>query len=149
MKKLLLLPITLITLTLSAQGYKVDFGILPEKMQEEPRNILIKIETAWCSICKMQDKQIESDEELKDLLSSKVYFITFDAETTETINFANNSYRFIPNAKGKGSHELATALGCTDNAYPMWILLSEGYEIKGTFKGFLKSDALKEILQKL
>lgn len=149
MKKLLLLPITLITLTLSAQGYKVNFGVLPEKMQQEPRHILIKIETAWCSICKMQDKQIESDEELKDLLSSKVYFITFNAETTETINFANNSYRFIPNVKGKGRHELATALGCTDNAYPMWVLLSEDYEIKGTFKSFLKSDVLKQILEKL
>jgi thioredoxin-related protein len=149
MKKLLLLPIILITLTLSAQGYKVNFGVLPEKMQQEPRHILIKIETTWCSICKMQDKQIESNEELKGLLSSKVYYLSFDAETTETINFANNSYRFIPNAKGKGRHELATALGCTDNAYPVWVLLTEDYEIKGTFKGFLKSDALKQILQKL
>ncbi|MBF01596.1 thioredoxin family protein [Flavobacterium coralii] len=149
MKKLLLLIILTVSTAAPGQEYRISFDTLTEKMQQEPRHILIKIETVWCSICKMQDKQIESDEELKDLLSSKVYFITFDAETTETITFANNSYRFIPNAKGKGSHELATALGCTDNAYPMWILLSEGYEIKGTFKGFVKSDALKEILQKL
>ncbi|WP_297331987.1 hypothetical protein [Flavobacterium sp.] len=149
MKKLLLLIILTVSTAAPGQEYRISFDTLTEKMHQEPRHILIKIETTWCGICRMQDKQIEGDETLQQLLGSKVYYITFNAETTETINFANNSYRFIPNAKGKGRHELVTALGCTDNAYPMWILLSKDYEIKGTFKGFLKSDALKQILQKL
>ncbi len=135
---------------LSQEKNTVSFEELPSKMQAEPRPILIKVHTKWCSICKIQDKRIEKSPELKKALSEKVYYLQLDAETKETIVFNNKVYKFIPHGTTGGLHELAAHLCGTGNAYPCWVILSPGYKKLSQYSGLLTSrELLKTIGEKL
>ncbi|WP_374441133.1 thioredoxin fold domain-containing protein [Epilithonimonas sp.] len=121
--------ILLITfVTLDSQEFKTySFQNLPEKL-EKP--ILIYMKTTWCSVCKIQMRQIENDPELKKLFNDKVYFTIFDTEKSkDTINFLGQSYQYIPNGNS-GIHELALALSRNQQPiYPTWILMDSDFKV--------------------
>lgn len=125
---------------------KVTFDELPQKMTEEPRPIVIKIYTDWCSICKLQDRQLSKSDEVKKLLTEKYYYLELNAETRKTLPFGDRVYKFIPNGTG-GINALAAEL-CTSQSYPCWVFLSEDYKVVSTYNGVLKPQQLIQILSK-
>ncbi len=136
-----------LSLTYGQEKYVVTFEELPEKMAASPKPILIKIYTDWCAVCKIQDKKIEKDTALQELLKNNCYLLELNAETTETIVFNNKKYSYIPQGASNGYHELSTYLTENTSAYPYWVLLSPEYEILGTYSGLLKNNQLKELLK--
>lgn len=133
----------------SQKSYITQFESLSDSIITNPKPILIKIYTNWCAICKIQDKKIEKDTAIQKLLSEKVYYLTLNAESKETIVFNDKSYSYKPNGAKSGHHELATILTNNSSAYPHWVLLSPNYKILGSYSGLLKEEELKELLSNL
>ena len=133
--------------TYGQKQYAVNFETLSEKTALHPRPILIKIYTDWCAVCKIQDKKIEKDKVLQELLKNSCYYLELNAETTETIVFNNKKYKYIPQGANSGYHELSAYLTESKSAYPCWILLSPKHEVLGIYNGLLKNSQLKELLK--
>lgn len=128
-------------------GQSISFEELQDKITQNQKPILIKIEAPWCSICKIQNKQIEKDTELKKILSEKYYYLKLDAETKQDIVFNNKTYSFIPQGLSSGTHSLASELNNNSQAYPAWILLSPDYKIISRYNVLIKSQQLKKLLK--
>lgn len=150
MKKLLYIAFLFLTVSIgySQKNYAVTFNVLAQKMAVQPRPILIKMHTGWCSICKLQDRQIEKNKALQNQLAEGFYFIEFDAEYKQPIVFNGIEYNFIANGTG-GLHALAAKLSEAKASYPAWVLLSSDYTILARYNGLLKSSELMEILSKI
>lgn len=129
-----------------SQSPSITFEVLPQKLAEEPRPILIKVYTTWCAVCKIQDKKIEKDEALKKLLSEKCYFLELDAESRKTIFFNNTEYRFLGSGTG-GMQSLASALANPNDGYPTWVLLDANYEFIGKHNGLVETEQLRKLLE--
>lgn len=138
----------LLMLTINAYSQQaLSFDVLAEKMDREPRPIVLKIYTDWCSMCKLQDRQLSKNDEVQNLLSENYYYLELNAETRKTLPFGGRAYKFIPNGTG-GINTLAAKL-CKSQSYPCWVFLSEDYTVITTYNGLLKPEQLLEILKKL
>lgn len=150
MKLKFLTALFLMTVAVAAQErYAITFNELALKMAEKPRPVIIKMYTGWCSVCKIQDKQIAKDKELQKMLAEDFYYIEFNAETREDILYNNRNYHFVHNGKSGGVHELALLLLGKQPAYPGWVFLSPGYEILDVNRGLLKIGQLKIVCRNL
>lgn len=129
----------------SQKSYGISFKELEQKMTQQPKPILIKMYTGWCAICKIQDKQIEKDKALQEILANNYYYLELDAESRTPITFNGTVYKFVPHGTG-GLHELAAQLGDAKGSYPCWVLLSPDYKIAVRYNGLIKSIELVNIL---
>ncbi len=148
MKKLFVIALLLFVVSFgySQKNYAITFAELPAKMAQEPRPIIIKIYTDWCVICKLQNKQIEKDNSLMQLLANNYYYIEFDAESHEAIIFNGKEYYFIPQGTG-GINALAIELSKAKSSYPYWVFLDSDYKILFQYNGLLKSKHLNTLLK--
>lgn len=144
-ERLIIIIFLMLAMTAHCQQ-KVMFDELPQKMAVEPRPIVIKIYTEWCSICKLQERQLSKSDEIKKLLTEKYYYLELNAETRKTLPFGGRAYKFIANGTG-GINVLAAEL-CTSQSYPCWVFLSQDYKAVSTFNGLLKREQLIQILSK-
>ncbi|MGV3461282.1 MAG: hypothetical protein ACO1N9_12595 [Flavobacterium sp.] len=145
-QKLFILILLILTVMRAHCQQTVSFEQLPQMMAAEPRPIVIKIYADWCSICKLQDRQLSKNEEVKKLLTVKHYYLELNAETRKTLPFAGRIYKFIPNGTG-GINALAAEL-CKGQSYPGWVFLSLDYKVISTYNGLLKPEQLISILGK-
>lgn len=128
-----------------SQKNYVSFKELEQKMAQQPRPVVIKMYTDWCTICKIQDKQIEKNDSLQQTLADNYYYLEFNAESREPVTFNGAIYKFIPHGTG-GLHELASQLSEAQSSYPVWIFLSPDYKIIARYNGLLKSTELIKLL---
>lgn len=143
--KALLAFFCIATSAFSQKGYTVSFNELALKMAENPRPVIIKMFTDWCSVCKIQDKQLAKDKELQKMLAEDFYYVEFNAESKEDILYNNRNYHFVHNGKSGGVHELALLLLGKQPAYPGWVFISPLYETIDVNRGLLKSEQLKTV----
>lgn len=123
-----------------------DFEIQHKK---NPKPIILRIYTKWCSVCKMDYFRINQDKELISLINKHLYFINFDAENTkEKIIFQGKEYNYLPNGNS-GVHELAIAFSKNKNLpiYPLWIILDAEGTLVYYHEGFCAPEILKENLK--
>ncbi|MCR5861544.1 hypothetical protein LRS05_05040 [Flavobacterium sp. J372] len=147
MKKIAFILLFLVFTLSSHAQHVTKFEELQLKMIAEPRPVVVKIYTQWCSVCKLQDKKIQKDERLKNIFNGSVYYLELDAESRKTITFGNKVYQFIPNGTG-GVNKLAAEL-CLSQSYPCWVFLAPDYSVIQTYSGLLKPEQLAHIISKL
>ena len=143
MKNTFFISLLLLTVSFgySQENCAVTFAELSQKIAKEPRPIVIKMYTGWCAVCKLQDRQIDKNKDLKRLLGENYYYIEFNAESREAIRFNDKEYKFVPHGTG-GIHALAAELSDAKGSYPAWIILSSDYEIQSAYYGLLKAQEL-------
>lgn len=110
------------------QAQEVAFSTLEKKMQVEAKPIVVFLHTNWCNYCALMKKKTFANEKVQVALEEKVYFISFDAESKESIHFRNKDFVFKKKGLQSGVHELAEAL-TSQNAYPALVVLNKNYEI--------------------
>ncbi len=128
-----------------------SFDTLEDKMKAISKPILVFIHTDWCIYCKNMNSTTFKNPEIIQKLNADFYFVSFNAETQETINFLGHTFHFEPNGNRTGIHSLAKELATVDDkiAYPTITVLNKNYEITFQHQSFINAKDLKTILEKI
>lgn len=115
-----------------------------QQIINEGKPTAIFFHTDWCSYCKIQQKQIEKDSALNDILKNEYNFIDFNAESQQKITFNGKIYKSVINS----THDFAKSFFKKEKqiGYPAWVILDENYKIIFSHQGLIKVKDLKEIL---
>lgn len=126
-----------------------QFSDLDSLMNGEQRPIAIFLQASWCKFCKNMEQTTLKDQSVIDLLNEQYYFISFDGEQKENIDFHGHQFKYQPTGRTTGTHELATALGQIDGVltYPTFVLLNKEYEIIFQHNAFMDNLVLNKILE--
>jgi len=108
--------------------------------EKEPRKIVIDIYTGWCHWCKVMDKKTFNQEEVVQYVNENYYAVKLDAEQKGDIQFAGNTFKFVPQKK-RGYHQLAAALLDGNMSYPSIVYMNEKMERILISPGFKDKDA--------
>lgn len=134
----------LTSLRAGGQTPPLDFRVLQDSMNVQPKPVLLLLSTDWCVYCKMQKFQIRRNKKFMKS-SHYFYYAELNAESKEPLKFRGKIYRFLPNGTSSGVHELAVALGKHNGtlAYPTWVVMDKDLNILYRHSGVLdKKDLL-------
>lgn len=129
---------------LSAQQ-EIPIIEIENKLGEHPRPVVIGFYTGWCGICAIQEKKIQKEEALVQLLENEFYYVKFDAEYAES--FELNGYLF-ENPDGH-IHEFAKVLLEEKIVFPSWIILNPDLETIFQYRGLLEAGELYSVLKQI
>lgn len=116
-----------------------------EKNQEEPKVIFVDVYTHWCGWCKRMDQTTFKNPEVVNYMNEHYYAVKFNAETKDTIRFANQE--FINENKGKRSpHQLAIALLNGRMSYPSYGFIGQPWD-KTVVPGYMGPKDFKCVLK--
>jgi thioredoxin-related protein len=130
------------------QALSLTVEELTSQMIKQPRPVIFYIYTSWCSYCKIQDQQIKKDSSLQNLLKTNFYFIRFNAENKNRVDFNGKTYHFKSHGISGGTHELAF-LGQKPKeqlTYPLWIIFDRDYKLLHRYSGLVNTDELNMLL---
>ena len=96
------------------------FDDLADSIAKEKKPIIVKVETPWCSYCKLMEAKIYAKKRFVKRVGKNYYFVKLNADSKETINFRNKEYAYIQYSEKKGVHSLAKELAEVDGVlrYP-------------------------------
>lgn len=117
------------------------FEGLQEKMQTEPKFIVMDIGSRSCLPCMMQAKRIEKDESLKNRLDSEVYFLSWVVENTGDFSFNGKSF--------KTGESFIDTYGKDENGfwgYPLWMIFDQEYQVVYGYFGLISVKHLNDML---
>ncbi|MFD1552944.1 thioredoxin [Putridiphycobacter roseus] len=112
------------------------------------KNVLVFFHTDWCKYCQLMNETTFKDKAVIELLNDNFYFVPFDPESETDIEFAGRKFKYIPNGKETGMHEIAIALAKIDGKinYPSICMLNQNYEIVFQYNQFLSAPDLIKVL---
>ncbi|NGM73408.1 thioredoxin fold domain-containing protein [Sphingobacterium sp. SGL-16] len=115
-------------------------------MAQKPKPLLILLSTDWCQYCALQKNQLQKNEYFHNH-KDEFYFIEFDAERKDPIDFMGKTYHFRPKGINTGIHELVTIFtGNQSLSYPFWILLDENFKPVFRHNGILNNKQINELI---
>ncbi len=134
-----------------AQEEHVTFQMLDSLQQVEKRKVMVFIHADWCRFCKVMKTKVFTDKQVASRITKDYYFVSFDGESKEPIEFRGYQFNFLPTGKKTGVHELAQQLGTIDGKleYPTLVVLNSDYEIIFQHNAFLRKKELLKITDKL
>jgi thioredoxin-related protein len=149
LKLIFLLFLSFATGNISAQLNTVHFEEIENLQQIEKRNIIVFIYADWCKYCKVMQNKTFKNNEIVKILNEKYYFISFNAESRNPIQFNGQTFNFKANGVNSGIHELAVSLGTINNqvAYPSICILNNKNEIIFQHNSFLNTADVSKILK--
>lgn len=129
----------------------VQFEQIDSLQTIEKRNVIVFIHTDWCKYCQVMKAKTLKNQEVVQLLNSKLYFVDFNAEEKRDIVYNNSTYKFKTNGSTSGIHDLAMALGTINGQinYPALCILNDKNEIVFQHNSFLNAKELVAILKKI
>jgi thioredoxin-related protein len=146
MKKVFILICLIISSALWCQKM-IEFGEIENYLKCETKPLIVYFYTDWCGICQIQTKQIEKDKELIELLKTQVFFVKFNADSTEEFELKGEIFR----KSSQKYHDVLLAI--FDNSqeihFPAWVVLSPDFEVVFQYFGLLSVKELKSIILKM
>lgn len=116
-----------------------------EKMETEPKKIIVDVYTSWCTWCKKMDKSTFQNPRVVEHINKHYYAVKFDAEYRKPIVYKNKQYEFINNGKG-GYHALAATILKGRMSYPSIVFLSEDMDVIQPLAGFQNAQTMYMLL---
>lgn len=125
------------------------FSELDSLMLKEPRPVAVFLHAEWCKFCKNMEQTTFQNEAVVRLLNEGYYFVSFDGEQRAEVVFQGRIFRYQPTGRNTGTHELAAALGTSDDSliYPAFLILNTDYEVIFQHNAFLNSEQLNGVLK--
>jgi len=117
---------------------------LSDSLKVASKPVLFKIETQWCSVCKLQDAKVFSDKKVQKQLLNNYYLVKLDAESKFPMKYNDTTYNYLMYSVNRGVHQLTKKLAEEEGklAYPT-IVIVENYTIQKRLVGYLpKNDFL-------
>ena len=118
------------------------------EVQQKP--VVVFLHTEWCTFCKTMENTTFKNSAVIDRLNSDYFFVSFDAETSETIEFFGMT--FEPETRGRSVvSSLARSLATFDGkvSYPSTVVLNTNGEIIFQQAGFIDASAMDTILKEI
>lgn len=116
-----------------------------EKMETEPRKLMIDVYTDWCGWCKRMDATTMKDATIIQQINQDWYAVKLDGEYKKNIEFKGRTYKFVPSGR-RGYHELPAELMNGKMSYPTLVFLDEEYAIIQPLAGYQKPRMLEQVL---
>lgn len=137
--------------TIMAQLKSLPFEQVQELQKNNSKWQIILVHTHWCKYCKAMENTTFRNKKVVSLLNEKFYFTSFDAEEKREISFNGKTFRYQPNGKNTGIHQLNDYLsnGKNQEVYPRLVFLSPDSEKMYFIEGFISAKDLEKILEKL
>jgi thioredoxin-related protein len=106
-----------------------------EKVEIEPRKIVLDVYTEWCVWCKKMDEQTFENESIIKYINENYYAVKFDAEQRDEIEYNGKVYKFVKSGRN-GYHELAAELLKGRLTFPTLVFMEEDMEIIQSLAGY-------------
>lgn len=106
-----------------------------EKMENEPRKVMIDVYTDWCGWCKKMDATTFHHPEIVQYVNENYHAVKLDAEQKADIVFNGQTFKFVANGR-RGYHELAAQLMGGRMSYPTVVYLDESKSVLQAIPGF-------------
>lgn len=136
---------TLLFCLLPIVGFtQVNWSEFNAKFKENPKAIMIYFYTDWCSVCKIQEKQIERNVEIQQFLQEEVYFLKINGESKDEINFLDQ--KFVPSYSDKIHQFVTEFIPPKDVSYPLWIVLDHNLEVLGKYSGLIQKKNFEKLM---
>ena len=139
--------------------YVLSFGQLKEfKLAQydslqniQPKSSIVLIHTEWCKYCKQLKNTTLQKPSVKNKINEFGYYFNLNGEDKSSITINNIEFNYKPTCNNTGTHELAEELGSINGKleYPTLVFLNEKHEIIHQVSGFITSEELIDILEKL
>lgn len=95
-----------------------------EAQKKEPKKILLKAYTEWCTNCKWMDKHSFGKSEIAAFINENYYPVKFNAEGTEIINYKGATYgNAMKKRNDRSQHEFAGFMRIFE--YPTLVFFDE------------------------
>jgi thioredoxin-related protein len=104
-----------------------------------PKKIFIDVYTKWCGWCKRMDASTYSDASVIDYMNKNFYAVKLDAETHDTIHFADKAFVYRDDAR---ANEIAISLLNQHMSYPTSVYLDEKFALLGPAPGYQTAEQL-------
>jgi thioredoxin-related protein len=114
-----------------------------DKIQTQPKKVLIDVYTDWCGWCKVMDKNTFAHPEVAKYVNEHFYAVKLDAESRKEIILGGNTYKF--NASS-GAHDIAIALLQGKMSYPSIVYLDEKFNMIQPLPGYMDAAAFHPII---
>lgn len=111
-----------------------------EAQKENPKKILIKFYTDWCSMCKMMDRNTFNHPEIAKYINENYYAVKFNAEGNEEVNFEEKVFanpHFNEKSRGRARHQFAQYMNIT--AYPSTVFLDNDKNLITGLVGYFEA----------
>lgn len=113
-----------------------------EAQKENPKKILIKFYTDWCSMCKRMDRDTFNHPEIAKYINENYYAVKFNAEGNEEVNFegktfANPHHNSNEKSRGRVRHQFAQYMNIT--AYPSTVFLDNDKNLITGLVGYFEA----------
>ncbi len=138
--KYLFAVLFLVPLFSSAQVNWMSMDEALAAQKEEPRKILLKSYTDWCSNCKWMDKYAFAKADIATYINKNYYPVALDAEGTTPVTYKGKEYLNPDKRRNKNAqHQFAEYLGIME--YPTLVFFDERGNVINPVPG--KMDARK------
>ena len=108
-----------------------------QRMQKEPRKILLDVYTTWCYWCKVMDSTTFKDETVTAYVNQHFYAVKLHAESYRELNFKGEKV---------SEYQLSRDLGVA--SFPTIVLLDEQLENPENIEGYRKPGNFMRQLEK-
>ncbi|WP_164124244.1 MULTISPECIES: TlpA family protein disulfide reductase [Sphingobacterium] len=148
-RALLLISVLFVTGTSLSQIKPISIAYVDSLLTHDAKPVLVLLSTEWCQYCQMQKLQIRKNKKFLQM-EHLFYYVEFDAESKDPIQFQGKEYVFKPTGAHVGTHELAVTLnGPNKLAFPTWVLLDKNYQVRFRHGGVLRPQQINELLYTL
>lgn len=120
---------------------QISFDALRQKMDWEPRYIVMNISSKTCIYCMMQQKKLEKDSELQQRLAAEVYYLPWMVEEMNGITFNQHYFETGKEFVEKFGKKQNEVLG-----YPLWIVFDEKSNVVYRSYGLMNNGQIGQLL---
>ena len=120
---------------------QINWNEFQERQREIPKVMVFYLYTDWCSVCKIQDKQLDKDRGINDFLNHQVYYFKLNAEDEKTMQLNGKTFT--------SSSFITYYLGSSRIEFPLWIILDEHYQLIDYYSGLISMKQFRLLIEQL